>query len=399
MERIDFILLQAEVRDKVQNSDVQLRAVSGMTPGVQSAGRQKEVPGASCFLKGRFLKVKRSVAGRCGRPLCCAALALLAFPAATAVAESCMTASDMDNATRSALVAAGMRYFDLVAKGDTAALRQGAMPSVAADFSGIEAAVKKDQPTIAGSKATARPPFLLETQGTAPVPRAEFFCGVFGSQGQTRDSAVFALSNLAPGKYAVVILDAPSPKGAYTVSLILQQQSTDWKLGGLYIKAMQSGGHDSGWFAARAHDFQAKGQTHNAWLYSVEAISLVAPLPFMSTAASDKLYDESQKLQPSDFPAEGKSTDLSSGSAAGTATYKLTALFPEVVGDDLDLIVRYQAADVSNTQQAYQSNVAVMKALVAKYPELRDAFVGVVARAVDPAGRDYGTLLAMKDIK
>jgi len=40
-----------------------------------------------------------------------------------------------------------------------------------------------------------------------------------------------------------------------------------------------------------------------------------------------------------------------------------------------------------------------MKALVAKYPEVRDAFAAVVARAVDPAGRDYGTLLAMKDIK
>jgi len=40
-----------------------------------------------------------------------------------------------------------------------------------------------------------------------------------------------------------------------------------------------------------------------------------------------------------------------------------------------------------------------MKSLVAKYPELRDAFTGVVARAVDPNGRDYGTLLAMKEIK
>jgi hypothetical protein len=55
--------------------------------------------------------------------------------------------------------------------------------------------------------------------------------------------------------------------------------------------------------------------------------------------------------------------------------------------------------DVSNTNLAYQDNIAVMKALVAKYPELRDAFAGAVARAVDASGRDYGTLLAMKDIK
>jgi len=48
---------------------------------------------------------------------------------------------------------------------------------------------------------------------------------------------------------------------------------------------------------------------------------------------------------------------------------------------------------------AYQENVNVMKALVTRFPEVRDAFSAVVARAVDTTGRDYGTLLAMKDIK
>jgi phage tail sheath gpL-like len=134
---------------------------------------------------------------------------------------------------------------------------------------------------------------------------------------------------------------------------------------------------------------------HNAWLYYLEARSLASPLPLMSTAATDKLYDESQKVLPADLPAGDKTATLSTG----TATYKLTALFPEAVGNDLDLIVKYQGADISNTAQAYQSNVAVMKTLLKKYPELRDAFAAVVARAVDPAGHDYGTLLAMKDIK
>jgi hypothetical protein len=61
--------------------------------------------------------------------------------------------------------------------------------------------------------------------------------------------------------------------------------------------------------------------------------------------------------------------------------------------------VKYQAADVSNTAQAYQDNIALIKALLAKYPEFRDAFSGVVARAVDASGRDYGSLLPMKDVK
>ena len=84
---------------------------------------------------------------------------------------------------------------------------------------------------------------------------------------------------------------------------------------------------------------------------------------------------------------------------AGAATYKVTSIFPHVVGNDLDLIVKYQATDISNTTVTYSNNVAVIKALVTKYPEVRDAFAAVVARAVDPSGQDYGTLLAMKDIK
>ena len=352
--------------------------------------------GAGCLLKRRFAKSRTPLTIRRRSILLrFAALPLLVFSASSALAENCLTASDLDNATRTALTAAALRYFDLAAKGDTTSLRQRALPNVASDFSVIETTVKDNQSALASSKAAVRPPFLLVAEGAASITRAEFYCGVFGSKGQTRDSAVFSLNNLSPGKYGVVILDAPLSKGAYTVSLILQQEGSDWKLGNLYIQAVEFAGHDSSWFSSRARDFQAKGQMHNAWLYYLEAISLVSPLPFMSTKASDDLYDESQKLQPADFPAEGKIADLS----YGTATYKLTAVLPLVVSDDLDLIVRYEAADISNTSQAYQSNVAVMKALLAKYPELRIAFAAMVARAVDPSGRDYGTMLAMKEIK
>ncbi|HEY6766883.1 MAG TPA: hypothetical protein VI386_19150 [Candidatus Sulfotelmatobacter sp.] len=309
--------------------------------------------------------------------------------------EECQTATDMDAATRTALSNAGQKYFDMIARGDTASLKQNSIPAIAADFAGIEGTVKDHQKELSGTRATARPPFLLEASGTAAIPHAEFFCGVFGKTGQTADSAAFYLNNLPPGKYGIILLDAASAKPPETVSLILQQAGTDWKLGGLYIKSLQFGGHDSTWFAARAREYKAKGQIHNAWFYFLEARELISPLPFMSTAATDKLYDESQGMQPPDVPVEGKPVSL----GAGTANYQLTALFPQAVENDLDLIVRYSASDISNTNQTYASNIAVMKAVLTKYPEVRDAFAAVVARAVDPSGRDYGTMLAMKDIK
>jgi hypothetical protein len=322
-------------------------------------------------------------------------LAILPLFALRVGAQSCETSNDLDEATRSAITATGQRYFEMAAKGDTASLRQNAAVSLAENFSGIETAVKDHQKDLADAKAVPKPVFLLEVEGSAPLAHGEFYCGVFGKNGQTPSSAVFYLDNLQPGKYAVVILDTTSPTTRNSFSLILERSGNDWKLGGLYIRPETIAGHDSDWFVERAREFKAKGQMHNAWFYDLEARDLASPLNFMSTAITDKLYDESKGAQPADIPAGGKTLDLT----AGASTYKLTALFPQVVGDDLDLVVRYQVADVSNTTQAYQGNVAVMKALLAKFPEVKDAFAGVVARAVDPGSHDYGTLLAMKDIK
>jgi hypothetical protein len=310
-------------------------------------------------------------------------------------AQTCFTASDMDEPTRTALVSTAKRYFDMAARGDSASLRQNSIPSVASDFSGIETVIKDNQANLSGASATPRSPFLLKVEGTTPMAHAEFLCGVFGKVGQTADSAVFEIPNLAPGSYGIVTLDVPTPKQTYAVSFVLQQDGKDWKVGGFYVKETKIAGHDGNWFAEHARAFKAKGQNHDAWLYYLEARDLLVPVSFMYTQVTDRLGDEAETVKPADLPGDGKTIDL----AAGSKTYHLTAMFPVVVGQDLDLVVKYQSPDVSNTTQTFQDNTAVMKALVAKYPELRDAFNGIVARAVEPSGRDYGSLLPMKDIK
>ena len=310
-------------------------------------------------------------------------------------AQSCASDSDLDEATRSAMVNTAKRYFDMVSRGDAAGLRQNSIASLASDFSGVEAAVKDNQANFAGAQPAPRAPFLLKAEGTAPLERAEFLCGVFRADGQTANSAVFVIPNLPPGSYAVDVLDVATPKGAYTVSFVLQQQGSEWKLGGLYMKASQVAGHDGKWLADQARAYKAKGQVRNAWFYFLQARELLSPVPFMSTLVTDKLYDEMEAVKPADLPSSSSPIDL----AVGAKIYKLIAIFPEPVGNDLDLVVKYQAADVSNTTLTFQENMVVIKALVGKYPEYRDAFAGVVARAVEPAGRDYGSLLPMKEIK
>jgi hypothetical protein len=321
-------------------------------------------------------------------------LSVAATLSGTLRAQTCLTAEDIEPKTRAALEAASVRFFNMAATGDAAGLRQNSIPSVAADFGGIETAIKDNQLNLAGAKGTIRSIFELQVAGKDAIPRAEFLCGVFGKSGQTANSAVIVLSNLPPGDYALAILDVDG-KTPYSVSFVLQTAGADWKVGGFYAKASQVGGHDGQWFLTRARDLKTQGKACSAWLYYMEARDLLSPVPFMSTQATDKIYDESQPLQPTDLPVPGGAPV---GMVAAGKTYRLTSLFPVGIGTDIDLVVKYQSPDVSNATQTYQQNVSVIKALIAKYPEFRDAFAAVIARATEPSGKDYGTLLAVKDI-
>jgi hypothetical protein len=311
-----------------------------------------------------------------------------------AAAQTCQTADEIDPATRRALETSARQDFDFAAKGDVASLRQSAIPSVASDFGGIEAAVKESQADFSNAQIAVRPPFLLQAEGKDPLPRAEFLCGVFGKSGQTANSAVFVIPNLPPGDYGIVTVDVAS-KVPMTLSLVLQKVGADWKLGGYYARAAQAAGHDGKWFLERARAFKAKGQNLNAWLYYVKARDLMVPVPFMSTLATDQAYDESQSLQPAQVPSAQRPLEIS---AEGNV-FRITSMFPIGVENDVDLVVKYRCSSVANATQTYQQNMAAIRALVAKYPEFRDGFAAIIARAVEPSGKDYGTMVAAKEIK
>src|SRR5438034_8749389 len=60
-------------------------------------------------------------------------------------AQTCLTAADMDEPARNAVVSAAKKYFDMAARGDAASLKQNAIPSLASDFGAIETAIKDNQ--------------------------------------------------------------------------------------------------------------------------------------------------------------------------------------------------------------------------------------------------------------
>ena len=305
-------------------------------------------------------------------------------------AEDCYTGNDIDPTTKAALERTAGQYFDMAARGDFASLKQSAIPGLASNFGSVESAISDNKANLQGAQATIRSLFLLRASGNATLSRAEFFCGIFNSPDRTG----FQINNLAPGTYGIVVQDVQGGKAPFALSFILQQMQGQWKLGGFYARATQIAGHDSAWFLGQARQYKAAGKTHNAWFYYLTAWDLEAPLPFMGTAALDKIADEMQSTRPADLPPAAQLQLTGNGK-----TYKISDVFAAPVPTGLDLVVKYPSPDISNSQQTFADNMAVISAIVARYPEFREAFVGVVARAVAPGGSDYGSELPMKNIK
>jgi hypothetical protein len=317
---------------------------------------------------------------------------LIVVLAGTLAAQDCLTAGDLEPGARAALQNTAQQYFRMSAAGDYAGLKAAAVPALASSFAGVESAIATHQPDFSAAQATPSAMYVLENSAKATMDRAEYYCGIFNSP----DRVMFVIPKLAPGRYAVVTEDVSGGRQPLKLTFVLQQQGSRWALAGYTVKPTQVAGHDMSWYVAQARQYKSRGQNLAAYLYYLEAWYLSQPVEIEYTAQQDRLSDDMQQARPPDWPSQSQPMSL----VAGGKTYRITHIFPDSVGTELDLVVKYQAAaDISNTAAAFQDNMAVIKAAVARYPELRNAFAGVVARAVDPSGRDYGSLLAMKDVK
>ncbi len=331
---------------------------------------------------------------RAQRRLLLVIILVLLFISCRALAQQCQQDSDIDPATHTALVNSSQLYLQMAARGDVATLKQNAIASLAGNFGAIQQAVTGNQANLTGP-ATVQHVYLLDASTeTGTIANAQFFCGVFGAYGNTANSASFQIPNLPAGKYALVMQSVTSSTGPFSFSLVLQNVAGQWKIAGLYVHASMAGGHDSQWFLARARDFKQKDQLLASWLYYYMAWNLEAPVNFMSTLVLDRISSEMQGVHPPDLPGTNPVTLTSP-----QGTYTLTEIFPLVDNGKLDLIVKYSVPDLSDNVKLYHSNLDVMQALLAKHPELRDAFDQIVARAVAPDGSDFGTAMDMKDVK
>ena len=317
-------------------------------------------------------------------------LAVLCILSLTGIAgaETCTAGGEMDAPTKSSVDSAARQMFAQMQQGDVFSLKQNSIPSLASNFGSIEQTIVSNKSRYAAMNMTVRNEYVLDAPGAAPIARAEFLCGVWGQP----DFTTFVIPNLPPGKYAVVVSDL-SGQSPSTLSLILQQQGAGWKLAGYYPQPPPVAGKDGNALLQQARTYKSQGQTHNAWFYYLMAWERIAPLQFMYNKTLEATRQEIAQAQPSDLPTAEKPVDFS----ADGKTYKITTLAPFSDKDDLDLVLKYQVPDVSNTMQVDKDNRALVNAFLARYPEYKGAFNAIVARAVAPNGQDFGTLISLKD--
>jgi hypothetical protein len=326
---------------------------------------------------------------------------VLALGASFGAAETCSTAQEMNPNTRQSLRDTATRYADAVISGNGSTLQQNAIPTVAQNFASITQTMSDLQPKVAGAQAKVRNVYQLEADGTQTLERAEFFCGVFN----TPQRVSFVIPNLPPGHYGLAITETSGGQQPYYISFVLQQDApgSPWKVAGFIPSPMKVAGKDALDYWREARDFKNRGEGLMAYVYYRTAADIIAPVGFMDTPGLEGFDQERRSVSSPDVPTG--QTPASIATSDGK-TYSITDVFAVPTPADvknnqkgLTLVVKFQTDSVADNGKAFQDNMAVIKALADKHPDLRNNFDAVVARATEPDGKDFGSLLAVTDIK
>lgn len=303
-----------------------------------------------------------------------------------ALSQSCETKDEIADAAKSSLQTAAKQLFDQASAGDLNALRANTLPN---EFNGISTVVNDNKAALAGSRPQLRTYFLLDT-GATPSPDGRFYCGVFGASGMSSGSAEFELPGLPAGKYAVVIQDIQGSKGPYAMGAVFQDAG-GWKLAGLQIRPETALGHDGLWYLQQARAYKAKSQNHNAWFYYVTSWDLLAPVTYMDSGMLSKITQELTAIQPKDVPTGGPVTFTANGK-----TYNISDMSVFRNQNSLDLSVKYSVPSTADFNATQADARGLANALVAQYPELKEAFTNVWVHALDPNGADVVGLINLK---
>lgn len=313
-------------------------------------------------------------------------------------AETCTTQSQMAAADRDALAAAGRSFAQMVQADNTAGLQAQTISQYAQNFQGIASAITATAPKLAGASFIVESVYLLDasnlkSNSDGSVSTAQFFCALNNSPSDTS----FTIPNLPAGKYGLAMVHATGVAAPWQLTFVLQQIDGQWKLAGFIPKPLTSAGHDGLWYWTQARDYAKKSERWNAWFYYQTARTLLVPVDFVTSTNLGKLRSEAKAVLPPELQ-NGISKEHPLMLKGKDETYSVTEIGTDDALGGLDMVIHVMAADTSNPVTARARNVQVMQAMLASYPELKQAFHGLWVFAVAPSGSPYGIELPMAQI-
>lgn len=299
----------------------------------------------------------------------------------------------MKAAQRDQLAQAARTLGGDIKAGEVAAVRQATIAAVAAQFDPIAASIQSIAPQIQNATLTINALYLLKASDLKSTQEeTQFFCSVSGSA----LIVTLTIPQLPPGDYALLILRATGVEHPQQLTLLVQNDpagSTEWKLAGFFPRPIAAAGHDGVWYWTQARNYAQKNEDWNAYFYYQTAAFLLTPVDFLSSPNSEKLQKETQTVRPAEMPGTNPMT-----LKAGSQSFDITSMRTDSSLGGLDLVINYNTKDVSDPVATHAQIVELMKAMLARYPELRQAFHGLWVYAHASNQNPYAIELPMNQI-
>lgn len=316
--------------------------------------------------------------------------ALCILTAASARAVTCTTQAEMKAPERDAIVSSARSLALKVQAGDVNGVQGMTIPSVASRFSTIASSIQRLTPELHGATLNVTSVYELDASDAQPGEDAiQFFCGVAANDLHV----IFNIPGLPAGRFAFAIVEASGVKNPQRLSMILENGQAGWQLAGFFPRPLMSAGHDGVWYWEKAREYEKVGQPWNAYFYYQTAIYLLLPADFIDSNNFDKLIQEVRTATPAGLPGAQPMTVSVNGTSV-----TITNLHTDSALGGFDLVVNYEAADVSDPVAARAKTVALMKQLLTLHPEWKDAFHGLWAFAHAPNQQPFSLELSMPQI-
>jgi len=300
--------------------------------------------------------------------------------------------------TRDALAAAAMSLATAVKGGDVVAVKAATIAQYAANFAGIEAAIRTTTDAVKGETPEVRQVYLLDASMRQPgdTNESDFTCALKNSTSETD----FAIPALPPGLYAFAMVEMYGER-PWVLSFLLEQEGGSWKMAGFYPHARTAAKRDgvAYWKAARA-SVQGK-QPWLAWMYFNLADELLRPADFVTSTQLDKLRAEEHQAAPPEL-SDGidERTPLVVKDKDG-GEFHFTSMSSEAATDgvSLHLVLHYGVDGSGKSAEADKArNMAAATAMIAAHRELRAGYSAVVVFADTPQQAPSVLLVPMDEI-